>query len=305
MTLEMRSRLQETLRARWDALDRDHSPSDVARHGTDDVHEAVIAYGLLRLIGARDSRAGAAARADALRLVDGMRDAVPTGSGPYRAGATPDDRPAPVAASQVSSLASQVAAERDARVAPKPPLWLFRPRMQLAGLCVLTVLGAVGLAVSIARLTRAPSRLGAPELQQHPMYAGERVAIHCDRVAGTVWTLHAPAHPDDVTARVIGCELGDRLLLIAAGPDGLEGDDVVGDLRAIEDPTHPPVWAQGLRSKPELAARTYDHYVDTYAATHERAKAIKSAISVVPVSIAWFFWLRAWRRRRRQTRAAA
>ncbi|NVB79490.1 MAG: hypothetical protein HOV81_13930 [Kofleriaceae bacterium] len=79
--------LEAELKQRWAVVSDGQSPSDVARFGTDDVHKAAAAYGVLRL-SARQLRGAQAAEAerDASRIAEGIRD-LQISEGPYRSSA--------------------------------------------------------------------------------------------------------------------------------------------------------------------------------------------------------------------------
>jgi hypothetical protein len=301
MTKELQAAFKSSLDARWDERKPDRTPNDIARHGTKDADDAVIAYGLLRLAGVMRGRAGREEDADADRILDGAHSTLAVGEGPYREGV----QAAPLTGS-LATVVQAMAATQDvmrnssaeAR-AERAVQQRRRSRKQLVGLILATpfALGAGALFVQAVQPTRDAT---LSELRSiHPPLS-RTVRVTCDSIEGPLW--------EEVDSRGRG---GDRIAICVLGqyalPVVLESDQamptkvVEGKLREISESL---IWVrEGLRQDAELDAHSLEVFVDSSDPHEKIFLGIFGLAIALGLPVLWVLWFRA--RKRRKAEAAA
>jgi hypothetical protein len=299
MTHELQAAFKSTLDKEWNERKPDRSPNEIARHGTKDAHEAVIAYGLLRIAGAMRGRDGREEDADADRILDGAHSTLAVGEGPYREG---------VQQSMTGSLATvvqsmAVAQEAMRESAPQARAERLvqqkrRSRKQLVGLILATpfALGAVALFVQAVTPTRDVT---ISELRSMKPPTGRTVRVTCDSVHGPLWEeIDNHGRGGD---RVALCVLGQYALPVLLDSDTAVPSSVVeGKLREINDNA---LWVRdGLRKDADLDAHSLDVFVDSSDPHEKIFLGIFGLGIALAVPVLWVLWFRA--RKRRKAEAA-
>ncbi len=297
---ETRAALKAGLDQQWNARAPKGSPNDVARHGTTDPAEAVLAYGLLRLA-AIERRGKGDEDTDADRILDGDHVPAIATDGPYRGGAEPRAATTAHTATLADLVAARqtVDAESYARVAPSKSelgaeLRKRRRRYRL-GLAGAVILGIGG----VAMFTKAIRPTIDVTLQQlrsvHPP-TQRYVNVVCDSVIGPVW--QETSRRGEVENQIVLCELGQYHLAVKIGDDDpVPTTRVSGELRTIPETA---IWVtQGLRMEPEIDNATLEVYVD---AEHGAERGLNIALGLTFLLGAPFlFWLYIrWTRRNRE-----
>ncbi len=300
LDVSTRAELKTALDQQWNARAPKGSPNDVARHGTTDPAEAVLAYGLLRLA-AIERRGKGEEAADADRILDG--DHVPTaaGEGPYRGGAVPVAASTAASATLGDLVAARAAAfaEEHARIAPnkadvRDALRRRRRRYRL-GLAAAVVCG-IGGATMVTKAIKPTLDVTLAQLRSVHPPTHRYVNVTCDSVLGPLW--EETSSRGDVEKRIVMCELGNYHLAVKYDDDDTIPTRVVsGELRDIPDSA---VWVKdGLRQEPDIEAATLDVYVD---ADHGRDRGLNIIIGVTfLLGAPLLFWLYVrWTRRNRE-----
>lgn len=242
------SRLALDLEQRWTARNPLLSPSEVARCGTLDIEEAVLAYGLLRLGSIIDGRGGSR---DADQILSGRPvdpAPAPSASSTDDAGANRPSDPYRAAGDVVlrttGSLDELVAAGTKARVIPLGILGSStdgpaRPRYSLAILVVLTGLGLANIPYLLPPVDVDLAHLS---LSERP--TGRRVRAHCDRIEGP--PMEKRSSKGRITSEIYLCHAGSRTVSVELDPgDNVPSDGVVvGALSPVgldaRSPDEPP-----------------------------------------------------------------
>ncbi len=297
LTDEHRDSLHRQLRARWGEHHAGRAPDEVARYGSQDVQEVVLAYGLLSLAAVERGREGAGERAAAQRLIDGAHDVRPTGAGPYRSGARAPIHPT---AAAVSRLAAESAPRWAVVRRRRARRWFHRPGVQLAGLGLATLLG-VG-SVKLAWQSFGPPRtVTARQLGSARLIAEQRVAVAVDAIVDPGWALSGA----EENQRVVLGRMGKHVLpiMIDIG-DAMPGLRVVGRLRTPGGLRDDERWRYALEDDVQLNAAAFDYYLDLTSSRFTRQDGLIGVGLTAGVIALWVLWLRAWLARRR-ARAAA
>jgi len=295
LTEDMRQTVNARLRTRWNASNAGRSPNDVARYGSKDVQEAVLAYGMLRIAAAERGRAGAEERAAADRLVDGVHDLPPDGEGPYRTGA-PGVESAPMA-ELVSRLAAEAAVQRPV---PGPPArrWFHHPIAQLAGLALLSMF-ALGGAMATWTAVAPAVRVTARTLDSTHARTLGSVAIDVEEIVDSKITFGGDQLDDK---RLLLGKIGKRFLpIIVAREDTVPGRHLTGQLQSSVGRERSQPWLEALHEDAALDAATFDYYLDLTDAAAWRV-GLFGFVMVTGTIVLWVLWLRAWVRRRRARR---
>ncbi|HEY5922060.1 MAG TPA: hypothetical protein VIV11_10340 [Kofleriaceae bacterium] len=292
---ELRAEFKRSLDATWSELKPDRTPNEIARHGTKDANEAVIAYGLLRIAAATRGRAGKEEDEDADRILAGAHTTLAVGDGPYREGV----QTAPLTgslASVVQDMATAQQASKDSspearteRLAQRKR----RSRKQLLGLVLATpvALGGVGLFFQSVRPTRDVS---LAELRSIHPPTGRTVRVTCDSIEPPIW--EEVDSDGNTTHRIAMCALGKYFLPLRLDADGAVPErKFIGELREIHDRL---IWIeQGLRHAPALEARTLEVFVDASDPHEKIFLGIFGLAISLGVPVLWVLWYRARRRR--------
>jgi hypothetical protein len=300
MANELQAAFKTSLDARWNERKPDRTPNDIARHGTKDANEAVIAYGLLRLAGAMRGRAGREEDSDADRILEGAHSTLAVGEGPYREGV----QAAPMTgslATLVQSMAVEHALMNDSSPEARAERLVRqkrRSRKQLVGLVLATpfALGAGALFVEALMPTRTAT---LAELRGiHPPTA-RTVRVTCDSVEGPLW--EETDRRGNVDARIVICVLGQYALPVRLDDDGAIPTKVVeGKLRDVDDKL---LWVRdGLRKDAELDAHSLDVFVDSSDPHDKIFLGIFGLAVALALPVLWVLWFRA--RKRRKAEAA-
>lgn len=289
MTDDMRARLgkslENTLAKREDA----RPPDDVARFGAKDVQEAVLAYGLLRISSVSHREASASAD----RLLASAFEQLPQDGGPYReavASAVPE-------LGEAISAAARAAAVRASGHREPPRRWFHNRWLQLVGLLFVTM---PALALGTMNLRPARDVTAAQIGGVHPPTEGP-VRVHCDRIQNDDWRI---LEGDRVDERITFCWQGAHALPIVTKDDSdLTATTVEGRLREIDPPSvSERPWIDELHADADLDAHSYEVYLRRDA-RDRRFEIILSIAFVLGAGAGWFFWIRAFVRRRRAKRA--
>jgi hypothetical protein len=300
MSKELIGAFKRGLDDRWNELKPERTPNEIARHGTPNPHEAVVAYGLLRVAGVMRGRAGRDEAADADRILEGAHSAPTVGEGPYREGVVQ-----PQASGSVATLVRTMAGAQDAvRESPRElqaerlAQRRRRSRLQLVGLVLATPMILGGIALFIDSVTPAREVTLAELRSMHPP-TSKVVRVRCDSVSPPLWE-ETDGH-GDATHRITMCMLGEYLLPVRLDDDQSVPEHVVeGELFHVVDTA---IWVeQGLKKEPELDARSLDVYVDS-SDNNRVFKGIFGLVMALGVPVLWVLWFRA--RRRRLADAAA
>lgn len=296
MTDELKAAFKSSLDARWDERKPDRTPNDIARHGTKDAHEAVIAYGLLRIAGAMRGRAGREEDADADRILDGAHSTLAVGEGPYREGV----QVAPMTGS-LAAVVQSMALEQDHLRNQDPQARAERlvqqkrrSRKQLVGLILATpfALGAGALFVQSVMPTRDVT---LDELRSINPPTSRTVRVKCDSVEGPLWEeVDSHGRGGD---RVAICVLGQYALPVLLDQDtAMPETVVVGELREIRESM---LWVRdGLRADHDLDAHSLDVFVDS-SDPHEKLFLGMFGLAIaLGLPVLWVLWFRARKRRK-------
>jgi hypothetical protein len=259
-------------------------PDDVARFGPTSLGEAAIAYGLLRL--AACERRGGNERALAEQLIDGARDKMPEGDGPYRAVDAGVVAPQPAALDD-AQVAEAVKATRAARAGgvevAKKPWWQFKGNKAAA-------VGLLGLIAMGGILNTYAVWFGHKDIQAADVSRadeGRYVRVRCDSISdeGVIENLR-----HKVTDRVFVCETAHaRNLIVLADPDTLTLDNVVdGKLRRLTE--------AGIEWPRDMTSAAYPQFLDTRGYDSELAESfIALGLALAAIGLAIFWWRRSKR----------
>jgi hypothetical protein len=300
MPKELQAAFKTTLDERWNQCKPDRSPNDIARHGTKDPNEAVIAYGLLRLAGVMRGRAGREEHADADRILDGAHSTLAIGEGPYREGVQPTAMTGSLA-TVVQSMAAAYEGIQDSSPearAERLVRWKRRSRKQLIGLIVASWL-AVGAGALFVDALKPTRNVTLGELRgMHPP-TGRTVRVTCDSVEGPLWE-EVDSH-GDATHRLAICVLGQYALPVRLDDDqSMPAKVVEGELREISERL---IWVkEGLRKDPELDAHSLEVFVDSSDPNEKIFLGIFGLAIALGVPVLWVLWFRA--RKQRKAEAA-
>jgi hypothetical protein len=300
MPAELRTAFKQSLDASWDALKPDLTPNDIARHGTQNAHQAVIAYGLLRLAAATRGRAGREEDADADRILDGAHSTIAVGEGPYREGV----QDAPVAgsiATVVQAMATQHEQSRDSAPEARAERLVRakkRSRKQLVGLILATPVALGAIALFVESITPA-REVTLAQLRGMRPPVGKTVRVTCDSIEGPLW--EEIDSRNNVDARIGMCVLGNYVMPVRiAEDDALPAKVIHGKLREIND-QH--IWVrEGLRTDAELDAHSLEVYVDSTDPYERIFVGVFGLALALGVPVLWVLWFRA--RKRRKAEAA-
>ncbi len=289
MPSDMREKLKQALDARWAALDVARSPDDVADHGASSTREAVIAYGLLRLASIdapREARirAGAAAK----RILDGTREALSVGDGPYRGGEHEDATSPPIfddvasAASATSAAAAaSVTAAKAAQRSMRTPWWRPTRGVKVIGSLLLAMACLGGI------FEKGPSLFGARELAATAIVpsGNDYVALRCGPDIENVGEF---ADHTQVYACVV-----DTTVVLAVG-DLPSGKVLVGKLHSLATSTKYK-WSEDILTAPGLSSS----YLELDSLSSARSAAIACMVGLLVIAAAW---TRVWWRKRSSQR---
>ncbi len=297
---ELRAAFKKSLDERWAELKPDRTPNDVARHGTKDANEAIVAYGLLRLAGVMRGRAGREEDGDADRILDGSQSALAIGEGPYREGVQEKSVTGSLAhVVKAMAVASDVLRDTPQARAERLVQAKKRSRKQLVGLVLAIPVMFGGVALFVESVTPARD-VSLRELERMSAPVGKRVRVTCDSIEGPVW--EETDGGGRATHRISMCVLGKKLL-----PIRFEADSAVptktfeGELRRVRDQD---IWVRdGLRQDAALDAYSLDVFVDEQGAYERIFLAIFGFAIAGGVPVLWVLWFRA--RKRRKAEAAA
>jgi hypothetical protein len=299
MTDELQAAFKTSLDERWNERKPDRTPNDIARHGTKDAHQAVIAYGLLRLAGAMRGRAGREEDADADRILEGAHSTLAVGEGPYREGV----QDAPMTGSLATVVQSMAMAQevmRDSSPQARAERQVQarrRSRKQLVGLILATpfALGAGALFVQAVLPTQDVTLRELRGL--HPP-TSRTVRVTCDSVHGPLWE-EVDSHGKGGD-RVAICVLDQYALPVLLDSDMDVPTKVVeGKLREINENM---IWVrEGLRRDAELDAHSLEVFVDSSDPHEKIFLGIFGLGIALGVPVLWVLWFRA--RKRRKTEA--
>ncbi len=300
MDKELQSAFKQTLDERWAELEPDRTPNDIARHGTKDPNEAIVAYGLLRLAGAMRGRAGREEEADADRILDGAQSALAVGEGPYREGVQERSVTgslatvvkAMAAASQVLHDTPQARAERLVRAKR-------RSRLQAVGLVLLTPMMIGGAALFVESVT--PNReVTLAQLNKMNPGIGDYVRVTCDSIEGPLW--EEVDSRGRATHRIAMCVLGKKLLPLRFEADTATPTKTFrGELRRVRDDD---IWVrEGLRLSAELDPYSLEFFIDEEDPFKRIFLGAFGVALALGTPALWVLWFRA--RKRRKAEAAA
>jgi hypothetical protein len=296
---ETRASLKSELDRQWNARAPKDSPNDIARHGTTDPAEAVLAYGLLRLA-AIERRGKGDEDADADRILDG--DHVPTkpADGPYRGAVEPSSATTAATGTLDDLVAARAAAaEHNARavaVSSTPDLVVAmrkKRRRYQAGLAVAVLFGLGGAGMFAAAIQPRIDVTLAQLRSIHPP-TGRAVTVHCDSVTEALWQeTSSDGKPEN---QVVMCEMGAyHLPVVLDDDDPIPPSIIRGELRSI--PEH-ALWVQdGLHQEPDLEAATLEVYIE--AKSDMRGVMIALGIAFLLGVPVLFFLYRRWARKNR------
>jgi hypothetical protein len=294
MANELLASFKAALDARWNELKPDRSPNEVARHGTKNANEAIVAYGLLRVAAATRGRAGREEDADADRILDGAHSTLATGEGPYRGGVQE-----PTITGSLSMIVSAMAAAQQLLVTQSPQARAQRlakakrrSRWQALGLVLATPTAFSGV-LMFRDAIRDTQDVTLKQLRAMSPPLGRTVRVTCDAVQAPVFVEEVRSK---ARSRIAMCELGNYLLPVQLDADDARPTKIVkGELKRVHERL---LWVRdGLSQEPELEARTLDVYIDA-SDPHE-----KLFIGIFGLGIAcalpllWWLWFRARRRR--------
>ena len=299
MSDELKAEFKTALDTRWNQLEPDRSPNDIARHGTKDANEAIVAYGLLRLAGAMRGRAGREEDVDANRILDGAHSTLAVGEGPYREGV--QEAPTGSLATVVKAMASaqQMLADSSPQArAERLVQQKRRSRRQLLGLVLATpfALGGVMLFVDAVRPAKDVT---LAELRSMHAPTGRTVRVTCDAVDEPIWE-ELDSH-GRATERIAMCELGRYLLPVRLDADEpMPVKTIEGELRHVHERL---IWVrEGLSKEPVLEARSLDVFVDASDPNEKIFLGIFGLAIALGLPVLWVLWFRA--RGRRKAEAA-
>lgn len=299
---ELRAAFKKTLDERWAELKPDNTPNDVARHGTKDANEAIVAYGLLRLAGVMRGRAGREEDADADRILEGSQSALAVGEGPYREGVQQPSVTGSLAhVVQAMAVASDVLRDSPQARAERMVRAKKRSRKQLVGLVLATPFVLGGVALFVESVTPA-REVTLRDLDRMSPPVSKRVRVTCDSIEGPVW--EETDSRGDATHRIAMCVLGKKLLPIRFEADSaIPATTVEGELRRIRDED---IWVRdGLRQDTVLDAHSLEVFVDEQDVYERIFLAIFGFAIAAGVPVLWVLWFRARKRRKAEAAAAA
>jgi hypothetical protein len=292
MTAALRDKLARGLTAQLSKRDDARPPDDVARFGARDLDEAVLAYGLLRVAGARSG----AARAAADRLLSSSFETLPSEGGPYReqvASSVPELGAAISAAARAHAEAARLRA-RAARI-ELAPSWYERPWVQLIGLATLTVIASAMVVIRVVGLV-LPRVVDDQALLRDPS-VDRFVTVRCDRVPDEGWDV---LNGSKLVKRLTLCECGGHTLpVLSVADEPIDGATLLGELRELPrhgSPKEP--WVGLLRGNAELKHRLYGVYLYRNP-LDRRFSAAFAVLLTAGAAVGWVLWLRAFRSRRR------
>ncbi|HEY5944896.1 MAG TPA: hypothetical protein VIV40_05365 [Kofleriaceae bacterium] len=301
MGKELLGAFKRALDDRWHARKPDRTPNDIARHGTKDANEAIIAYGLLRIAAVVRGRAGREEDRDADRILEGAHSTLAFGEGPYREGV----QEAPVSGSLAHvvkgmAVAHEVTADSSPEArAERATQQKRRSRKHLAGLILATPI-ALGMGAMFVHNMLPTRDVTIKELRATHPPTGRSVRVTCDSVEEPLWEeLDSRGRTEH---RITMCVLGQYLLPVQLDSDSAVPTKVIeGELREV---TPRLVWVrEGLSREPELEVRTVDVFVDASRSPYEKIPMDIFALAfVLGVPALWVLWFRA--RRRRKAEAA-
>lgn len=259
---ETRAQLKAALDRQWAARAPKNSPNDIARHGTSDPAEAVIAYGLLRL-GALERRGGTE-DADADRILDGEHVPTAPPAGPYRGSVEPTSPTTASTATLSELVAARAAEDAHAIAAVAAPSEVRselrrrrrRYRLGLVGAAVVSIAGFS----TVARAIKPTVAVTLAQLRAIHPPTGRTVDVQCDSVTPVLW--QELTKDGDVDSQIVMCEIGAYHLPVKLqGTSLLEGTRIHGELRDIPERA---LWVtQGLYENPDIESATLSVYVDT------------------------------------------
>jgi hypothetical protein len=215
MPAEVRDAVKQSLDARWQKLDLDRSPDEVAQLGARSLDEAVAAYGLLRL--AAVERRASQALAD--RILTGTYDAPPTGDGPYR-----EDRVDAIPSTVIAQVEAAAAARQPvlaAGLASQGPWWTFSANTFAATLVVSVI--ALAIIVNKSSTLRGPQAITADQIAAG-LGHDDWVNVDCDRLESVGKT--------DNDHEGFACDIGDRVLPVLASRNASLTNPITGVLTA-------------------------------------------------------------------------
>lgn len=278
LTDDMREALATRLSAQYAQHDDPRPPDDVVRFGPRDTHEALAAYGILRVRGARNARATAGAE----QMLAGLFETQPSDGGPYRETAA---IAAPDLIAQIAASAQHHARLQE-RQSSSHRSWYHRPGMQLLGLALLTLLTIGG----VEHIT-TPRSVDARTM--HDARTGERITLQCDRMGAEGWALRVR---DRVTAHIALCWLGDDLVAVKIPVD--EGDldiasSFTGKLERMPTLGSADVWVKPLHAEPEYRSHLYDDYLKVESPFDHRLYVALLVLGFLGGAVGWPLWLRA------------
>ena len=325
MTDAMHQLLTDQLRLRAGAHAEPRLPDDIVRFGARTPDEALFAYGILRLAGARSPHPPASSsRFPGIEhLIGGVARRLRSRGGPYR------DRHAANALelwAALSASAQDSAGDRRTELlrscgaVPAPragiPAFVRKPWIWFAVLAISTVGSGVALwSASVphpqsleqqaraqrAEISAAVRRWSGEALQRRPV--GQDIAVQCDFVQNS----------DHGSLRDVAlCLLGRRILPVAGGGFYRSGPLLRGHVEEVPRDQDAP-WASALRDQIGRDGRYYDFYLRTgpsvdelrrnARAERDRAHHLRLRTLALAASLAvlagWFVWIRLWLLRRR------
>jgi len=332
MTDAMHQVLTDQLRLRAGAHAEPRLPDDIVRFGAQTPDEALFAYGILRLGGARSPHPPASPGRFPGRehLIGGVARRRRSRGGPYRdrhAADAPELWAALSASAQDTTGDRRVELLRSCGPVPAPgvgfPASVRKPWMWCAALVIATA--GSGLALWSTAVPQPPQ---SPEQQARARRAeiaaavrrgtgdaldsrpiGQDIAVQCDFTQNS----------DRGRLRDVAlCLLGPRILAVAGVGPPPSGSLMRGQVEEVPRDEDAP-WASALRHQIERDGRYYDFYLRTgpsvdelrrtARAERDRAHQLRLRTLAIAASLAvlagWFVWIRLWLLRRRVATWAA
>jgi hypothetical protein len=299
---ELRIAFKRNLDDRWNELKPDRTPNEIARHGTKNANEAIVAYGLLRLAAVMRGRAGKDEDADADRILAGAHTALAVGEGPYREGV----QAAPATGSLASVVSAMAVAQgaltgmsREAR-AEQLARQKRRSRWQLVGLVAATLFALPAGIMLFVESVRPINEVTLAELRSSHPPLEHSVRVTCDAVEEPIWEeVDSRGNP---THRIAMCVMGKYLLpLRLEVEEPMPTSTFEGKLRAVSENL---LWVRdGLRHEPVLDARSLDVYMDDTDPGERIFIGIVGLALALAIPVLWGLWFRARRRRKAELAA--